>query len=168
MAVATALPIVVLAAFFLPAFRRAQPNAAILEDVLRERRYRADAAVSLCDDPARVQRDLLFHGRLAVLERCDLWAPASSRMPFLLLLPNEDWQTLATSLPLREVAQYRHLPATALTLRGLLAGPRPGALVLAANFATDDPVAELKRKRDRRRALRLEERAPPAGGGPSR
>jgi hypothetical protein len=33
-------------------------------------------------------------------------------------------------------------------------------LALAANFETDDPVAEVKRKKDRKRALRDEEAAP--------
>jgi 4-amino-4-deoxy-L-arabinose transferase-like glycosyltransferase len=154
---ATALPVVALGSLFLPAFGRAQPNEAIVQDVLRERRYRPDAGVWLCDDPTRVQRDLLFHARVAVIERCDLWAPGSSRLPFLLLLTPESWDAL-TPLGLREIARYPYLPATTLTLRGLLGGPAPGTVVLAANYATDDPVAERKRKRERRRALRLEER----------
>jgi hypothetical protein len=73
-----------------PAFHRAQPQAAIVEDVARELRYRGDATVVACGDPARVQRDLLFQVRVVLEERCDLWALASSRRPFLLLLgPNE-------------------------------------------------------------------------------
>ena len=57
---------------------------------------------------------------------------------------------------LREVATYRYLPSAALTLRGLFAGVAPQELSLVANFATADPVAETKRKRDRKRALRLQ------------
>jgi hypothetical protein len=41
-----------------------------------------------------------------------------------------------------------------LTLGGVLDPPEPTEMTLAANFATDDPVAEVKRKRDRKRALR--------------
>ena len=57
---------------------------------------------------------------------------------------------------LREVATYRYVPAAALTLRGLTAGVAPQELSLMANFVTADPVAETKRKRDRKRALRLQ------------
>jgi 4-amino-4-deoxy-L-arabinose transferase-like glycosyltransferase len=143
---------VVLAASFLPAFRSAQPNAALVEDVLRERRYRPDAALAFCDDTVRVRRDLLFHARLTAEEHCALWAPASSPRPYLLLLRAEERAALATA-ELREVARYRGLPATALTLGGLVQGVSPQELVLAANFPTDDPVAEQKRKKDRKRAL---------------
>ena len=38
--------------------------------------------------------------------------------------------------------------------RGLLAPRAPALVVLAANFATDDPVAEDRRKQDRKRELR--------------
>jgi hypothetical protein len=155
---AAVLPILVLTGLLLPAFSRAQPNGAILEDVLRERRYRPDAGVAVCEDPTRAQRDLLFYVRVAVLDRCDLFAPASSRLPFLLLLTPEERAALASAPGLRDVAEYQYLPATAVTLRGLLSGARSGVLVLTANYTTDDPVAEQKRKRDRRRALRLEER----------
>jgi hypothetical protein len=142
----------VLAVWFLPAFRAAQPNAALVEDVRRELRYRPDAAVVFCEDPARVRRDLLFHVRLAAEERCDLWAPASSHRPYLLLIRPEERAALAVA-ELREVDRYRGLPATAHTQTGLLARVVPQQLVLAANFPTADPVAEVKRKKDRKRAL---------------
>ena len=35
-----------------------------------------------------------------------------------------------------------------------VAGVEPQPLALVANFDTDDPVAEVKRKKDRKRALR--------------
>jgi hypothetical protein len=146
---------VLLAAWFLPAFRGAQPNAALVEDVRRELHYRPEAALAFCDDVVRVRRDLLFNARLTAEERCDLWAPASSRHPYLLLVRPEEQLALATA-NLREVARYRGLPATALTLGGLVQGVAPQELVLAANFPTDDPVAEVKRKKDRKRALAAE------------
>ena len=99
-----------------------------------------------------MRRDLLFHARLTAEEHCALWAPASSRRPYLLLLRPEERAALAAA-DLREVARYRGLPATALTLTGLVRGVAPQELVLAANFPTDDPVAEQKRKKDRKRAL---------------
>jgi len=142
----------VLAVFFLPAFRAAQPNHAMTQDVLRERQYRPDAAVVMCSDPARVQRDLLFDARIVVLERCDLWALASSPQPFLFVLGPDETQSLLPQL--RPVAGYVALPATALTLSGVVAGVRPQTLALVANFETGDPVAEVKRKKDRKRVLR--------------
>jgi hypothetical protein len=128
------------------------------QDVLRERHYRPDAAVVMCSDPARVQRDLLFAARIVVAERCDLWALASSPQPFLFLLGPDETHSLLPQL--RPVAGYRALPATALTLSGVLAGVQPQAVALVANFETDDPVAEIKRKKDRKRLLRDDE-APP-------
>jgi 4-amino-4-deoxy-L-arabinose transferase-like glycosyltransferase len=142
------------AAVLVPAFAAAQPHGAIVADVQRERFYRPDASVVVCGDEARVQRDVLFHARLPVQEQCDLWAVAVSRQPFLLLLRPSERASLSRIDGLREVATYRYLPATALTLRGLREGAGPQELTLVANFATTDPVAETKRKRDRKRALR--------------
>jgi 4-amino-4-deoxy-L-arabinose transferase-like glycosyltransferase len=137
-----------------PAFHAAQPLAAIVEDVRREHGYRPDATVVACADPLRVQRELLFHARTVMEERCDLWALASSSRPFLLLLDPEEGRSLLAAEGVREVARYRYLPASALTLAGVLERPAPSEMTLAANFATDDPVAETKRRRDRKRALR--------------
>jgi 4-amino-4-deoxy-L-arabinose transferase-like glycosyltransferase len=141
-------------AVLLPAFAAAQPHRALLADVQRERFYRPDAAVVVCEDEARVQREVLFHARVAVQEQCDLWAPASSPHPFLLLLRAPERQALSAVEGLREVGTYRYLPSSVLTLRGLLAGVRPAELTLVANYATTDPVAETRRKRERKRALR--------------
>jgi hypothetical protein len=139
---------------FLPAFHAAQPQRAVLADVQRERLYRPDASLAFCADRARLEREILFHARLPAQQRCDLWAPAASRHAFLLILEPHEVPALATLPTLREVARYRYLPATLLTLRGVLAPPDPATVVLAANYATDDPVAEIKRKQDRKRALR--------------
>jgi 4-amino-4-deoxy-L-arabinose transferase-like glycosyltransferase len=141
-------------AVFLPAFHAAQPQRAVLADVQRERHYRPDASLAYCSDRARLQRDVLFHARLAGQNRCDLLAPAASHLPFLLLLEPRELPSLAAVPTLREIERYRYVPATALTLRGLLEGPTPEMVVLAANFATDDPRAEIKRKQARKRALR--------------
>jgi 4-amino-4-deoxy-L-arabinose transferase-like glycosyltransferase len=150
----TAAIFLVLAAFFLPAFRSAQPNAALTADVVRERQYRPDAAVAYCSDAARVQRDVLFFARAAALERCDLWSLVVSSQPLLLVLSGEEYLSLSRAPELRPIGEYRGLPATALTLGGLFGGMAPETVVLAANFETDDPVAEVKRKKDRKRLLR--------------
>lgn len=145
---------VVLATLFLPSFRMAQPNAALVKDVIRERGFRPDARLVVCQDPVRVQRDLLFHARLAVQEQCDLWAPASSEFPFMILVSHEERASLLGISGIRDVGEYAYLPATALTLRGLLAPPRADTLFLLANYETADPVAEARRKRQRKKALR--------------
>jgi hypothetical protein len=148
------------AVVLMPAFAAAQPHDAVVSDVQRERAYRPDAVVVICQDEARVQRDVLFHARVPVQEQCDLWAAATARHPFLLLLRPTERLALQAVEGLREVATYRYVPATALTLRGLSAGLAPQELSLMANFTTTDPVAETKRKRDRKRALRLEASRP--------
>ncbi len=145
---------VVLVGRFLPAFHAAQPNRAVVEDVARERLHRPDVRVLACSDPARVRRDILFHARVATIERCDLWSLASSRLPFLMLLGPEERASLESIPSYREVSEHRYLPATALTLSGLLNPPDPEVLVLAANYATTDPVAETKRRRGFKRAVK--------------
>mgnify|MGYP001317805989 CR=1 FL=1 len=105
LATPTAAVFFILVAFFLPAFRAAQPNTAILEDVARERAYRPTAAVALCKDPARVQRDLLFHNRLNVWERCALWEPASSKHPYMLLLRSDERASLSALPGMRTVRE---------------------------------------------------------------
>ena len=154
LAAPTAAVFLVLVSLFLPAFRKAQPNEAILEDVARERAYRPDAGLALCQDPARVQRDLLFHARLNVWQRCALWEPASSERPYMLLLRPEERPSLVSLPRMRTIREYAYLPATVLTLNGLLQPPKPARLLLVANYTTRDPVAEVKRKRDRKQALR--------------
>lgn len=156
LALSAALVIGSLGGLVVPAYHAAQPNRAVAEDVRRERRYRPDATVVACGDPARVQRDLLFHARTVMDERCDLWALAASSQPFLLLLDPDERRSLLAAEGVREVARYAYLPASALTLAGVVARPEPSEMTLAANFATDDPVAETKRKRDRKRALQAE------------
>jgi hypothetical protein len=162
----TAATLAVLAAAFLPAFRAAQPNAAVVNDVQRERAWRPDVELAACGDPARVARDLLFHARLTAQERCDVWNPASSRLPFLLLVGPEQRRSLESVPGIREVAVYRCLPAAAMTLGQILGGLETEPIVLLANYHTDDPVAETKRVKDRKRALRREVAAWEAAGRP--
>jgi 4-amino-4-deoxy-L-arabinose transferase-like glycosyltransferase len=152
LAVGAALVVLAGTTVFVPAFRRAQPNQAIVDDVSRERRFRPDARLAMCEDPVRVERDLLFWERTTPLLRCDLLNPASSRFPFLLLVPAEQRPAFAAVEGLRYVADYRYLPATALTFEGLVRGAGPSKLVLLANFPSPDLVAEWRVRRDRRRA----------------
>jgi 4-amino-4-deoxy-L-arabinose transferase-like glycosyltransferase len=159
LAASAALAFLAVALVFVPAFQAAQPNAAIVEDVARERRYQPDAQLVLCEDPVRVQRDLLFGARVPAQERCDLWAPASSPQPFLLLLRNEQRVDLMEIPSMRFVSEYRYLPSNSFTARGLLAGQQPGVLVLLANYATADPLANLRNRRDRKRAVRAVQEA---------
>jgi 4-amino-4-deoxy-L-arabinose transferase-like glycosyltransferase len=150
LASATALVWLVLCIGFLPAFRDAQPNAAIVGDVSRELRYKPEAAVVVCADPTRVQRDLLFFARLAVTERCDLWNPASSQFPFLMLLSRDEFASLDSAMArIRLVREYPYLPAQVLSLRGLLNPSPPEPLFLAANYHSQDPVAREQRRLER-------------------
>jgi 4-amino-4-deoxy-L-arabinose transferase-like glycosyltransferase len=141
---------------FLPAIRAGQPNARLLADVEREHRYRPDARVAACRDVARLQRDLLFHARLVLEERCDLWSAAGGRAPYLMLLQPHEHAALANVPGLRVVSREMSLAAADFTLGGLLAGPRPEPVILAANYVTSDPVAETRRRRERKKALRVE------------
>jgi 4-amino-4-deoxy-L-arabinose transferase-like glycosyltransferase len=156
LATTTAAVFLGLIALFLPAFWSAQPNAAIVADVVRERQFRPEAQVVACTDPSRAERDLLFSARVVVDMRCDLWSLAPSKVPFLFLLTPAERASLASVPGLREISAHRYLPATVLTLDGLLEKRPPGVMTLAANYKTDDPVAENKRRQDRKRELRGE------------
>jgi 4-amino-4-deoxy-L-arabinose transferase-like glycosyltransferase len=146
----------VLAALFLPAFWRGQPNRDIAGDVGREQLFRPDATVALCEDPSRAERDILFRARVAVERRCDLWALAASRSPYLLLIRPEERRSFRAVPGFREVGRYPVLAAAALTLGGLRERPRPGEVVLAANYVTADPEAEHRARRLYKKMLYLE------------
>jgi 4-amino-4-deoxy-L-arabinose transferase-like glycosyltransferase len=145
-----------LVAFFLPAFAAAQPNHAIVADVARERSYRPDLRMAFCSDPTRVRRDVLLHVRLAAFSECDLWSLAGSREPFLLLATPAQDASFRADPRYREVARYRYIPATALTLGGLFSIRAPGEVVLGANFRTADPEADRKRRREYRKTIQRE------------
>ena len=147
----------ILATFFLPAFRAGQPNTALAEDIRRESQFRPEVRVVACDDPARVERDVLFEARVTVERRCDLWNVSPSFQPFLFVLRPEEQASLEAIPGFHEVARYRYLPAATLTLSGLLEPKPAGVMVLGANFATGDPVAEARRKKQRKQELREED-----------
>jgi 4-amino-4-deoxy-L-arabinose transferase-like glycosyltransferase len=149
----------VLAGWFLPAFVSAQPNRAIVAAVSRERRYRPDLRLVTCQDPTRARRDVLFYTRLVTEERCDLWALAASRVPYLLLIGPDEDRSFRTIPHYRRVATYSCLPADVLTLDGLIGLSEPREIVLAANFDTTDPVAVRKRKRAYRKAIQRQRAA---------
>ncbi len=147
-----------LVALLLPSYRAAQPNDAILADVMRERRYEPEVRLVFCDDPVRVQRDVLFELRVPAEERCDLWATVAAEVPYLLLLDEREWH-VGRATGMRHVRTYRYLPATVLSARSLVQGVAPGRLALFANYETSDPVAVLKAKRQWRRYAQSLERA---------
>jgi hypothetical protein len=146
----------VVVVFFLPAFVAAQPNRAIARDVARERRYRPDLRMAFCSDPTRARRDVLLHARVAAVAECDLWSVAGSREPFLLLATPAQDASFRADPRYREIGRYPYVPARALTLEGLFSLREPGEIVLGANFATRDPEAERKRKREYRKAVQRE------------
>ena len=145
----------VLVVFFLPAFVAAQPNRAIVADVARERQYRPDLRMAFCSDPTRVRRDVLLHVRLAAFSECDLWSLAGSREPFLLLATPAQDASFRADPRYREVARYRYLPASALTL---------GGLVSLREAGRDRPRRELRDARPRGRA-QAEARVPQGDPG---
>jgi hypothetical protein len=165
-AVAGATLSLLLTVLVVPALRRAQPNAAIVADVMRERSQRKDVQLVYCEDPTRVARDLLFEARMASVERCDLWAPTASQLPFLVLLREDQRETLRGAT--RFVGEYRYLPATVSTARTLLDEVRAETLVLLANYTTADPEAELRARRDRKRRVQARERREAQAQGESR
>jgi 4-amino-4-deoxy-L-arabinose transferase-like glycosyltransferase len=132
---------------------RGQPNAAIVKDVARERRYRPDLRMAYCSDPTRVRRDVLLEVRLAALAECDLWSLAGSREPFLLLVTPAEDASFRVDPRYRHIATYRYLPAEALTFGGLFSLSAPGEIRLGANFATRDPEAAKKKKREYRHMI---------------
>jgi 4-amino-4-deoxy-L-arabinose transferase len=156
LAAPVALGWLVLVAGFLPAFAAAQPNRAIAADVGRELSYRKDARLAVCGDPSRVRRDVLFHARTTAEETCDVWALAASPLPYLLVVTPAQAASLEALPDWRTIGRYACLPARALTLDGLLSSPEACEVVLGANFPTDDPVADRKRRREYRKAIQRE------------
>jgi 4-amino-4-deoxy-L-arabinose transferase-like glycosyltransferase len=140
-----------LGAFYVPAFAAAQPQQALLDEVRQELAYRPEASFVSCDDPARVQRAVLFEARRAGQERCDLWAAAADA-PALFVLDAEE--QLSVGQTLRPISRHRYLPADTLTLRGLLSPASPAWLYLAANFPGESPRALRREAQAHKRAVR--------------
>jgi hypothetical protein len=143
----------------LPAFAAGQPNRAIALDVARERAFVPGARLVYCEDPAHARRDVLFAARHAGVEECDLWSRAASREPYLFLVSPAQDASFRVLPSYRHVATYAYLPARTLTLAGLLEGASAEQVVLLANYPTDDPVAERKKKREYRRGIQQERQA---------
>jgi hypothetical protein len=119
--------------------------------------------VASCSDPTRVGRDLLFHARLAVLERCDLWNPASSERPFLLLLQKNERDSLRSLRQFRMVSGHDYLESAAVNLERLLSPLEPKVLFLAANYPSTDPAVleESRKHQARRERMEQKMREPP-------
>jgi 4-amino-4-deoxy-L-arabinose transferase-like glycosyltransferase len=149
-----------------PTFVAAQPNARIVKAVDRERAFRPDLSVALCEDPTRVQRDILFYARIPVLERCDLWFPASSGRPFLLLLRRNERNSLRRLPEFRMVHAQDMLPSAVVNARKLLADIEPQPIFLAANFASTDPAVLACQRRLRQDIERAQGRLQEDRGGP--
>jgi hypothetical protein len=136
-----------------PAYRRAQPSAILLDHIARERIYNPDLAVVVCDDTLRLQRDILFTLRIPVIERCELWQVAASPRKFLMIVTLLQERSLRAAPNVRHIASLNHLPADITRLGTLLAGVSPAKVGLLANFQTTDPVARWKRNREFKRWL---------------
>jgi len=151
-------------AVFLPFFEAAGEKPRLLRDLSRELDARPDARLVFCEDPLRVERDLLFERRVASLQRCDLWALAASRTPYLVMLLERERLPLMEIPTMRFAGWYKFMPAEAFTLDGLIRGVEPGRLALIANFETTDRESIRRAKREWRR--RVEDRQQAAGAGP--
>jgi 4-amino-4-deoxy-L-arabinose transferase-like glycosyltransferase len=147
-----------------PPFVAAQPNAGIVAAIERERAFRPDVSVALCEDPTRVQRDILFYLRIPVLERCDLWFPASSGRPFLLLLRRNERNSLRQLPEFRMVFAQDQLPSTVVNAEKILAPPDPQPIFLAANYPSTDPAVLARERRIREQIQRAQERLEPPDG----
>jgi 4-amino-4-deoxy-L-arabinose transferase-like glycosyltransferase len=141
-----------------PPFVAAQPNAGIVAAIARERAFRPDVSVALCEDPTRVQRDILFYLRIPVLERCDLWFPASSGRPFLLLLRRNERDSLRQMPEFRMVFAQDQLPSTVVNAERILAPPEPQPIFLAANYPSTDPAVLARERRLREQIERAQQR----------
>jgi hypothetical protein len=80
----------------------------------------------------------------------------ASREAYLLMVSQAEDASFRASPRYRHVGTYPYLPAEALTFEGLFS-LEPGELRLVANFPTDDPVAEVKFKREYRKMLDREQ-----------
>lgn len=107
---------IAVATLLVPGFVAAQPNRDVVARVERELARRREVGIVSCQDPARVQRDILFFTRHAVVERCDLWAVVSGRRPVLLLLQEGEYQSLQRAPRLRLVSIHDYVPSASLSL----------------------------------------------------
>jgi hypothetical protein len=116
---------------------------------------RPQALIVSCQDSARMQRDILFEARRVVKDRCDLWQIASSRRDVILLLRENEYESLSRVPALRLVSVHDYLPASSLVLDNL-GKAAPARLFVAANYPgpkyrvrqklSDEERLELRRK----------------------
>jgi 4-amino-4-deoxy-L-arabinose transferase-like glycosyltransferase len=152
---ATAMLFLGASTLLLPGFLHQQPNPAIVRDIAGERTLRPDAEVVLCEDPTRVQRELLFERRLVAAEDCALWARVASPRPSLILATDQEVGSLEDVPRVRRVGSYAYLPSTALSASGLLSPPAQGQLILLANYPPEDPEARQRWRDDVEHKARL-------------
>jgi 4-amino-4-deoxy-L-arabinose transferase-like glycosyltransferase len=164
-ALAGATTLLALAAFavFVPSFEAAGEKQRLLQDLARELDARPDARLVFCEDPLRIERDLLFERRVPSLQRCDLWALAASRTPYLVMLRERERRPLMEIPATRFAGWYKFMPAEAFTLDGLIRGVEPGRLALIANFETTDRESIRRAKREWRRRVEDHQQAVGAG-----
>ena len=136
-----------------PAYRSAQPTAALLDHIARERIYTPDLEIAVCDDTLRLQRDILFTLRIPVLEHCELWQVVSSSRKFLIIVTLPQERSLRTADNVRHIVSLAHLPAEVTRWGTLLDKPSLQQVGLLANFQTRDPEARYKRNREFKRWL---------------
>ncbi|MGE0452325.1 MAG: ArnT family glycosyltransferase [Vicinamibacteria bacterium] len=160
---AVALLAIAALAVFVPCFEAAGEKQRLLQDLARELDARPDARLVFCEDPLRIERDLLFERRVPSLQRCDLWAPAASRLPFLVMLRERERRALMEIPGTRFAGWYKFMPAEAFTLDGLIRGVEPGRLALIANFETTDRESIRRAKREWRRRVEDAEEAAATG-----
>ena len=80
-----------------------------------------------------------------------------------LLVAEDQRETLGAAT--RYVGEYRYVPAYVTTLRKLWQGVQPDTLVLLANYPSEDPEADRRARRDRKRRIQERERRQAAPGG---
>ena len=148
---------IVLFGSIVPAYRAAQPNDTLVDHIARERVYTPDLQVVVCDDSLRLQRDILFHLRVPVVEQCQLWAVVSSERKSLLIVTLDQERSLRSASRVRHIASLPHIPADVTKIGTLLKGAHLAKIGLLANFETTDPVARWKRNREFKRWLDTEE-----------
>lgn len=141
----SAIVALVFASVVVPGFLADQPNRRIVRDVGQMLAARPGSRVVACQDPTRVQRDILFENRTVVEERCDLWAAVSGRAPAILLARDVEFAGMRRAHRLRIRAKYRYLPANVLALD--LERVQPGRLFLITNEGRPGRRAPRPRKR---------------------
>lgn len=118
----------------LPAFHDAQPNRAIAEWARRESERRPELRVAAREDFSAVSRELHFDARMLLERSSDPVSLAASPHPYLLIAEPAEAAELARIPNVRILAEYRYLPSSIFSRKGLVSGVEPRSLALVANF----------------------------------